>query len=134
MELTARRATAADADEVTNIISLAFANDPLWSRTLARPGGQTDHHGAYWRFIIDSAQFGYKKPSLRIFRHAIDRAGLSQDDASRVLFVGDRNDLDILPARQIGMNVLHFNRSRSRDKVESAARDVPVVYDWADFR
>ena len=22
---------------------------------MARPGGQTDHHGAYWRFIIDSA-------------------------------------------------------------------------------
>ena len=76
----------------------------------------------------------FSRQAQRIFLHAIERAGLSIDDASRVLFVGDRNDLDILPARQIGMKVLHFNRSRSRGEVERAASDVPVVHDWADFR
>jgi len=89
---------------------------------------------SHFRFVVDSAQFGYKKPNQRIFLHAIERAGLSIDDASRVLFVGDRNDLDILPARKIGMKVLHFNRSRSRGAVERAASDVPVIHDWADFR
>jgi HAD superfamily hydrolase (TIGR01509 family) len=89
---------------------------------------------SHFRFVIDSAQFGYKKPDPRIFLHAIERAGLPASAASRVLFVGDRNDLDILPARQIGMRVLHFNRSRSRSRVESVASDVPSIYDWADFR
>ena len=89
---------------------------------------------AHFRFVVDSAQFGYRKPDRRIFLHALERAGLSAGDASRVLFVGDRNDLDILPARQMGMRVLHFNRSRTRSRVEAAAADIPAIHDWADFR
>ncbi len=88
---------------------------------------------SHFRFVVDSAQFGYRKPSPRIFLHAIERAGLTPADAPRILFVGDRNDLDIEPARQLGMQVLHFNRSRSR-RVEPVAADVPAVHDWADFR
>src|SRR5215470_7195257 len=38
-DLGAHRATAADADRVTEIITLAFAQDPLWGHALARPGG-----------------------------------------------------------------------------------------------
>lgn len=88
----------------------------------------------HFRFVVDSARFGYRKPSPRIFLHALERAGLAPADAGRVLFVGDRNDLDIVPARRIGMQVLHLNRSRSRPAVESAGPDVPAIQDWADFR
>ena len=42
----------ADLDEVTNIITLAFANDPLWSRALARPDGQTEHYAAFWGLFV----------------------------------------------------------------------------------
>jgi hypothetical protein len=38
-DIGARRATAADADRVTEIITLAFARDPLWGHALARPDG-----------------------------------------------------------------------------------------------
>jgi ribosomal protein S18 acetylase RimI-like enzyme len=55
LELTARRATTDDIGDVTNIITLAFANDPLWSRALARSDGRTDHHAAFWRFFVESA-------------------------------------------------------------------------------
>jgi HAD superfamily hydrolase (TIGR01549 family) len=89
---------------------------------------------AHFRFVVDSAEFGYRKPDPRIFLHALERAGLSAADAPRVLFVGDRNDLDIVPARELGMQVLHFNRSRSRRRVEPADSDVPAIHDWADFR
>ncbi len=89
---------------------------------------------SHFRFVVDSAHFGYRKPSPRIFLHALEQAGLSAEGASRVLFIGDRNDLDIVPARQIGMKVLHFNRGRSRGKVEPVAADVPAIHDWADFR
>lgn len=54
-DLTARRATPADRDLVTEIITLAFANDPLWSRAMARPDGRTDHHTAFWRVFVDGA-------------------------------------------------------------------------------
>jgi HAD superfamily hydrolase (TIGR01549 family) len=89
---------------------------------------------SHFRFVVDSAHFGYRKPNPRIFQHALERAGLTAGQASRVLFIGDRNDLDIVPARQLGMQVLHFNRSRSRAGVEPVASDVPTIHDWADFR
>lgn len=53
--LQARRATLADLDVVTAIVTLAFANDPLWARALARPDGRTDHHAAHWRLFVGGA-------------------------------------------------------------------------------
>ncbi len=89
---------------------------------------------SYFRFVIDSARYGYRKPHPHIFLHALGQAGLTPSDAPRVLFIGDRNDLDILPARELGMRVLHFNRSRSRSGVEPTAEGVAAIHDWTDFR
>jgi GNAT superfamily N-acetyltransferase len=58
VERTARLVTPADAELVTTIITLAFAEDPLWSWVLARSDGQTDHHGAFWRLFLEGA-FAY---------------------------------------------------------------------------
>jgi len=54
-DLAARRATAADADRVTEIITLAFARDPLWGHALARPDGGDGHHAAFWRPLVEGA-------------------------------------------------------------------------------
>ena len=54
-DLVARRATAADADRVTEIITLAFARDPLWGHALARPDGGDGHHAAFWRQFVEGA-------------------------------------------------------------------------------
>src|SRR5215831_8422932 len=54
-DLMARRATAADAGRVTEIITLAFAQDPLWGRALARPDGGMGHHAAFWRQFVEGA-------------------------------------------------------------------------------
>jgi GNAT superfamily N-acetyltransferase len=54
-DLAARRATAADADRVTEIISLAFAQDPLWRHALARSGDGDGHHAAFWRLLVEGA-------------------------------------------------------------------------------
>jgi len=58
-----RPATAADADTVTDIITGAFANDPLWSYALARPDGDTAFHSAYWRLFVDGA---LRFPTVRL--------------------------------------------------------------------
>ena len=54
-DLAARRATAADADRVTEIITLAFAQDPLWGHALARPGGGDGHRAEFWRLFVEGA-------------------------------------------------------------------------------
>ncbi|HUZ51045.1 MAG TPA: hypothetical protein VMU94_00740 [Streptosporangiaceae bacterium] len=48
-EFAVRRASEADIDRVTAIIALAFADDPLWGRALARPDGSRAHHADFWR-------------------------------------------------------------------------------------
>ena len=50
-----RRASAADIDLVTSIITLAFAHDPLWAHAMARPDGETAHHAAFWRLFVEGA-------------------------------------------------------------------------------
>jgi len=57
---TVRRVTRADGELVVTIITLAFAEDPLWSWVLARSDGQTDHHDAFWRLFLEGA-FAYNE-------------------------------------------------------------------------
>jgi len=87
----------------------------------------------HFKFVLDSAAFGFKKPHPAIFKEAMRLARLELKDASRVLFIGDRLDSDILPARELGMQVLHFNRTKTRPGVESTPPGIPVIYDWSDF-
>ena len=51
----ARRASPVDTNLVTNIITLAFSNDPLWSWIFERPDGRTDHYDAFWRLFVEGA-------------------------------------------------------------------------------
>ena len=62
-QLTARRTTPADLELATEIITLAFAEDPLWSWALARPDGRIDHHGAFWRVFLEGA-LRYRSSSI----------------------------------------------------------------------
>lgn len=91
---------------------------------------QLEHH---FQFVLDSAAFGSKKPHPAIFQEAMKLAGLGPKDAPRILFIGDRLDLDILPARELGMQVLHFNRSKTRPGVAPTPPGIPVIHDWAEF-
>jgi GNAT superfamily N-acetyltransferase len=54
-QLETRRASLADCEVVTTIITLAFANDPLWRQALARADGSTEHHARFWRLYIQGA-------------------------------------------------------------------------------
>ncbi|MBC8040480.1 MAG: HAD family hydrolase [Opitutaceae bacterium] len=101
-----------------------------------RPERYLEHFGlrAHFRFVVDSASFGYRKPDRRIFLHALAQAGLSAADAHRVLYIGDRNDLDVIPARELGMQVIHFHRGRSRLGVEPTPAGITAIHDWAEFR
>jgi putative hydrolase of the HAD superfamily len=52
--------------------------------------------GRYLDFVIDSSRVGVEKPDPRIFRLALERAGLSPEHAA---YVGDLYSIDVLGAR-----------------------------------
>lgn len=56
-------ATAADIDDVTATIALAFATDPVWGPALARADSSTAHHVPFWRLFVEGAM-----PQGMVFR------------------------------------------------------------------
>ncbi|NQG97541.1 HAD family hydrolase [Streptococcus suis] len=55
---------------------------------------------SYFQLIILSEEVGLSKPNTAIFTLALQKANISAD---RVVYVGDRYDNDILPAKSLGM-------------------------------
>ena len=53
--LAVRRASAADIDIVTSIISQAMAHDPLWEHAITRPDGTTVDGAPFWRVFVEAA-------------------------------------------------------------------------------
>jgi GNAT superfamily N-acetyltransferase len=53
--ISSRPATVVDVDAVTEVLTLAFSRDPVWSAALARPDGSTAHHAAYWRLYVEGS-------------------------------------------------------------------------------
>jgi FMN phosphatase YigB (HAD superfamily) len=57
--------------------------------------------------IVVSDEVGWRKPRRDIFDAALDRLGVRAEES---LFVGDRADMDVLGAQQIGMDAAWINR------------------------
>jgi GNAT superfamily N-acetyltransferase len=50
-----RVAGPADVDAVTETITLAFRDDPVWGPALRRPDGRSDHCAPFWRLWVEGA-------------------------------------------------------------------------------
>jgi len=59
--------------------------------------------------IVVSDEVGWRKPRRDIFDAALGRLGVRAEES---LFVGDRADMDVLGAQQIGMDAAWINRDR----------------------
>lgn len=73
----------------------------------------------YFAPVIISSDLGYRKPDIRIFRHALDGIGL---DSSEVLFVGNDMYRDIFGAQQLGLKTVFFKSNQGdqqRDRVDA---------------
>lgn len=57
----------------------------------------------YLEFVIDSSEVGVEKPDPRIFRLALERAGIGPDDA---VYIGDLYSVDVVGARAVGMDAV----------------------------
>lgn len=90
--------------------------------------------GRYFRFVLDSATLGFKKPNPLLPMEALSLAGLGPCEGTQVLAVGDRHDVDVPSALELGMHVLHFNRRHARPGVGLTPEGTNVIHDWSEFR
>jgi putative hydrolase of the HAD superfamily len=59
----------------------------------------------YFRFVLFSSDFGYKKPDSRIFLAGASRLDLNPGE---ILYIGDSIENDINPSRGLGMKAMHI--------------------------
>ncbi|UKM65150.1 YjjG family noncanonical pyrimidine nucleotidase [Flavobacteriaceae bacterium GSB9] len=62
----------------------------------------------YFKTVTNSENAGVKKPNPKIFNYALDQAKTS---AQNSVMIGDNYEADILGAKHIGMDVVHFDLS-----------------------
>jgi putative hydrolase of the HAD superfamily len=86
----------------------------------------------YFELILDSAQFGIKKPGVSLYHHAAKRLSLDQSAYRRILFVGDNLTNDVLKPLELGMQAIHFDRSAERGG-PATPTDFVSIRSWSEF-
>ncbi|MEM9137205.1 MAG: HAD family hydrolase [Cyanobacteria bacterium P01_F01_bin.42] len=89
---------------------------------------------SYLKFVVDSAECGYRKPSTEIYSIAAHAANLRIEDYSKVLFIGDHLLNDVLTPQSLGMSAIHFDRSLERPRSAPTPKNIPSIRGWANFR
>ncbi|HFU4026036.1 TPA: HAD family hydrolase [Streptococcus suis] len=106
------------------------ANQSSTARELLKEWGLD----SYFQVIILSEEVGIRKPDTRIFKLALEEAGISADKA---VYVGDRYENDILPAKSLGMRTVRIltgfgkytieNDKWKSDWVISSLQELPTI-------
>ncbi|PLX02792.1 MAG: noncanonical pyrimidine nucleotidase, YjjG family [Marinilabiliales bacterium] len=60
----------------------------------------------YFQEVITSEDAGVKKPDLRIFKYALERAKATSGES---LMIGDDYEVDIVGAQNVGLDQVYFN-------------------------
>jgi putative hydrolase of the HAD superfamily len=85
---------------------------------------------AYFRPIIISSDFGFRKPDKRIFEAALKGLGLPPQ---KVLFVGNDMYRDIYGAKQLGIKTVFFSSNQGRKKADGVEPDY-IIHRFAELR
>jgi HAD superfamily hydrolase (TIGR01549 family) len=95
-------------------------------------GNQPEHTESILRdleipcdFLASSASWGVEKPALEFFRRIVD---LTKLEPYQIVYVGDRLDNDILPARALGMKTVFLERG-AWGKIHAQRKEVQLA-DW----
>ncbi len=67
----------------------------------------------YFRFMMTSADYGFRKPHPEIFKTALAKAKINADDS---WFIGDRLDWDVKGAQNCGMKGVWYNAAGRDDR------------------
>lgn len=76
----------------------------------------------YFEVVAGSGDVGMSKPDPAIFHHALDEASI---DANSCVYVGDRIDNDIAPAKALGFATIRFLAGYARTQVPRDATEDP---------
>jgi HAD superfamily hydrolase (TIGR01662 family) len=101
-----------------------IAYSPAVSRTLKRFGV-----AELFDAIIASADVGWRKPSPKIFRKALQTMRIS---ASETVYVGDELDHDVEGAKKVGMRTILLKRP-STNMTASKARPDHIIHEWKEL-
>jgi HAD superfamily hydrolase (TIGR01549 family) len=74
-------------------------------------------------YVASSARLGVRKPDPAFFADLVEAAGCAPGEAA---YVGDRVDIDVLPAKAAGMVAVHVRRGPWGYLQDSSAADVRV--------
>ncbi|MCO5725213.1 YjjG family noncanonical pyrimidine nucleotidase [Robiginitalea marina] len=80
----------------------------------------------YFREVVNADRAGAKKPDPRIFRVALEAAGI---DPQQGVMIGDSTEADILGARAVGLQALHYNVHG-----EAGHAFCPIIYDLREIK
>ncbi|MBL7254156.1 HAD family hydrolase [Paractinoplanes lichenicola] len=96
-------------DALVALAAAGLATAVLTNGTVAQQRAKLVKAGLEGRVgpLFTVEDLGVAKPSPDAFRLACERLGL---EPARVVSVGDRHDLDVLPARAAGLRAIHLDR------------------------
>ncbi|MBD3242452.1 MAG: HAD hydrolase-like protein [Chitinivibrionales bacterium] len=86
----------------------------------------------YFDFVLDSAEFGIRKPGHAIYREGLRRAGVPGPSVGDCVFVGDNFELDVRVPVALGMQAVHY--APTAGEYSSTGERIRVVRHWDEFR
>jgi FMN phosphatase YigB (HAD superfamily) len=93
---------------------------------LGAAGNMHAHHEEFLRphvdFVGSSKRWGVEKPDSGFFARVVEEAGAP---AEEILYVGDRVDNDLVPARAAGLHALRIRRG-AHARIESPEGTVTI--------
>ena len=69
----------------------------------------------YFDVVVTSEKVGVKKPNVKIFEFALEQANAK---AEQSIMIGDDLVVDVLGAEKVGMQGIHFNPNKEKQKKE----------------
>nr|MDO8118224.1 TIGR02253 family HAD-type hydrolase [Candidatus Sigynarchaeota archaeon] len=84
----------------------------------------------FFPFVFISDEIGIRKPNPKLYAWACEKASSS---VARSLYVGDRFDQDIAPAKQAGLLTCFLHRGGKHDKVLSDKEKIMVDFEVKDL-
>ena len=66
----------------------------------------------YFDKIYISEEVGWEKPNPKFYQHCLDQHNI---DGSKAIYIGDRMDYDISPAKEVGMQTVLIHRGGKHD-------------------
>ncbi len=97
------------------------------------PAKMLERHGlrSYFKFVLDSADCGKRKPGEAVYQMALELAG--NPPPERVLFIGDHLTNDAIAPQQLGMQSIYFDRSAERASSSAAPSHINAITHWDQF-